>query len=192
MQGGAWTFTAGGPMVVSGTEAGAADSHGEVPSQKALLWGSGQSLVSTEPFPGTAGTWSAGEQTWQARRETECFRGFRAGAVPSALPTAGRCWSSCSQAPSVPAEYKELDLWPSALWWKPELKPRLPQWGLLLCQSSQQGGILPKQDEQMFQCYLEYYCRNNNSIPQNNTSFAVWELNLHLLRLLLVANPLLH
>lgn len=45
----------------------------------------------------------------------------------------------------------------------------------------------------MFQCYLEYYCRNNNnSIPQNNTSFAVWELNLHLLRLLLVANPLLH
>lgn len=41
----------------------------------------------------------------------------------------------------------------------------------------------------MVQCYLEYFCRNyGNSLPQNNSSFAVWELTLHLLKLLLVAN----
>lgn len=72
------------------------------------------------------------------------------------------------------------------------LKPQPPQRGLLLCQCSQKEGTLPKKDEQMFQCYLEYFCRNHsNSIPQNNTSFAVWELSLHLLKLLLLANPLL-
>lgn len=50
------------------------------------------------------------------------------------------------------------------------------------------GGILLKQDEQGVQCYLEYFCRNHgNSLPQNNSGFAVWELILQLLKQLLVA-----